>query len=132
VDDYNALAERQSRRQEANSNVLTAVVSDSLENSTVEIPVQTAAPLAQVESPVKATPNSADKAPVTDAAADGEFMTKKQIKSLVEETKRTSTLGAKHQISALTQQVQNLREQLNQALTQVQHCEKQHRRSVGA
>ena len=59
-------------------------------------------------------------------------MTKKQIKSLVEEAKRTSALGAKHQISALTQQVQNLREQLNQALTQVQHCEKQHRRSVGA
>ena len=59
-------------------------------------------------------------------------MTKKQLKALMEETKRTSTLGAKHQISALNQQVQNLREQLNQALTQVQQCEKQHRRSVGA
>jgi enterochelin esterase-like enzyme len=76
--------------------------------------------------------NFADPAPNPDAAANGEFMTKKQIKALMEETKRTSALGAKHQISALTQQVQNLREQLNQALTQVQHCEKQHRRSVGA
>ena len=129
VDDYSALAEKQSRRQEANSNSLTAVVSDSLANSTIEIPVQTAAPFAQVESPPK---QSADKAPATEVAADGEFMTKKQVKALVEDTKRTSTLGAKHQISALTQQVQNLREQLNQALTQVQHCEKQHRRSVGA
>ena len=132
VDDYNALAEKQSRRQESATNSLTAVVSDSLGNSTIEIPVQTAAPLAQVELNVKPVPASVAKAPAPDAAADGEFMTKKQIKELVEETKRTSTLGAKHQISALTQQVQNLREQLNQALNRVQHCEKQHRRSVGA
>lgn len=132
VDDYNALAEKHSRRQEAGSDSLTAVVSDSLRNSTVEIPVQSAAPLAQVEVPAKAVPDSVEKAPVPDAGAAGEFMTKMQIKALVEETKRTSTLGAKHQISALTQQVQNLREQLNQALNRVQHCEKQHRRSVGA
>ena len=132
VDDYNALAEKQFRRQEAASNSLTAIVSDSLGDSTIEIPVQTAAPLVQVEPPPKPPFNSADKAPAPEATADGEFMTKKQIKSLVEEAKRTSALGAKHQISALTQQVQNLREQLNQALTQVQHCEKQHRRSVGA
>jgi len=132
VDDYNALAEKQSRRQEAGSNSLTPAVRDSLGDSTIEIPLQTAAPLVQVAPPTKQTSDSPDKPPASDTAADGEFMTKKQIKSLVEEAKRTSALGAKHQISALTQQVQNLREQLNQALTQVQHCEKQHRRSVGA
>ena len=131
VDEYNALAEKQSRRQDAATTSLTAVVSDSFGNPAIEIPLQTATPLAQVEAVVNSKSNSADPVPNPDAAADGEFMTKKQIKSLIEETKRTSTIGAKHQISALTQQVQNLREQLNQALTQVQHCEKQHRRSVG-
>ena len=47
-------------------------------------------------------------------------------------SKRDATLGAKHQVSALTQQVRNLREQLNQALTQIQTLEKQNRTSVGA
>ncbi len=131
VDEYNALAEKQSRRQDAATTSLTTVVSDSFGNPAIEIPLQTATPLAQVEAVVNSKSNSADPVPNPDAAADGEFMTKKQIKSLIEETKRTSTIGAKHQISALTQQVQNLREQLNLALTQVQHCEKQHRRSVG-
>ena len=56
VDDYNALAEKQSRRQEAPTNLLSAVVSDSLGDSTVEIPAQTAAPLAQVEPPRSSRP----------------------------------------------------------------------------
>ena len=132
VDDYNALAEKQSRRRDAATASLTAAVSDSSGDPTIEIPLQTATPLPLVEAGANPKPNPADRGSTPDIAADGEFMTKKQIKALMEETKRTSTLGAKHQISALNQQVQNLREQLNQALTQVQQCEKQHRRSVGA
>ena len=132
VDDYNALAEKQSRRQDAATTSLTAVVSGTSGTPAIEIPMQTAAPLPLVEAVADLKSNSAQPAPNPDATADGEFMTKKQIKTLIEETKSTSTLAAKHQISALSQQVQNLREQLNQALTQVQHCEKQHRRSAGA
>jgi hypothetical protein len=132
VDDYNELAEKQSRRQDAAITSLTAVVSDFSGKPTIEIPLQTAAPLPLVEAGASPKPNLADRGSTPDIAADGEFMTKKQMKALIEETKRTSALGAKHQISALTQQVRNLREQLNQALTQVQQCEKQHRRSVGA
>ena len=132
VDDYNALAEKQSRRRDAATASLTAAVTDSSGNSTIEIPLETATPLPLIEAGASPKPNPADPGSTPDIATDGEFMTKKQIKALMEETKRTSTLGAKHQISALNQQVQNLREQLNQALTQVQQCEKQHRRSVGA
>ncbi len=59
-------------------------------------------------------------------------MTKEQLKTLLEQTKRNATRGAAQQIGALTQQVHNLRERLNMALTQIEKFEKENRNSVGA
>ena len=66
------------------------------------------------------------------AAEEGEHMTKEQLKTLIEQTKRNATRGAAQQIAALTQQVHNLRERLNMALTQIEKFEKHNRSSVGA
>ena len=62
----------------------------------------------------------------------GEQLTKEQLKTLLEQTKRNATRGAAQQIGALTQQVHNLRERLNMALTQIEKFEKHNRSGVGA
>ena len=128
VDEYNAMAEKLARQDATEQTVMTSVARSSDGNQAIEIPSQTATPLPLPES----TPNSSEEKAATSAAPAEVSMTKGQLKKLVEDAKRDATLGAKHQVSALTQQVRNLREQLNQALTQSQTLEKQNRTSVGA
>ena len=114
VDDYNALAERKARQE----------VVEQLEK-----------PASQSEpaTPSKSEANSKEKVVQTSGSTAGEgAMTKEQINALIEETKRTATLGKQHQITALTQQANNLREQLHQALARIQTLEKQNRISAGA
>jgi parvulin-like peptidyl-prolyl isomerase len=67
-----------------------------------------------------------------DAPPDQVKMTKQQYKALIEETKRNATRGSAQQVTALNQQVRNLREQLNMALTRIEKYEKQNRSSVRA
>jgi parvulin-like peptidyl-prolyl isomerase len=59
-------------------------------------------------------------------------MTQQRVKALVEEAKQNATRGSAQQIAALTQQVRNLRERLNMALTQIEKFKKQNRNTVGA
>jgi hypothetical protein len=132
VDEYNALAEKLARQDATEQTVITSVVCSSGGEQTTEIPSQTAAPLPLPESAPNSKPNSSEDSVATSATPAEVAMTKGQLKKLVEDAKRDATLGAKHQVSALTQQVRNLREQLNQALTQIQTLEKQNRTSVGA
>jgi len=114
VDDYNALAERRARQD----------VVDQLEKPALQ---------PQPEILPKPEKNSKDNAaPAQDSTETQVFMTKEQINPLVEQTKRTATLGKQHQITALTQQANNLREQLHQALARIQSLEKQNRISAGA
>ncbi len=132
VDEYNAMAEKLASHDATEQKVMTAVVRSSDGNQAIEIPPQTATPLPVPESAPNSKSSSNDDnsaAPATQAEVS---MTKGQFKKVVEDAKRDATLGAKHQVSALTQQVRNLREQLNQALTQIQTLEKQNRTSVGA
>jgi len=113
VDDYNELAERRARR----------VVVEQLEK-----------PASQPQPEILPKPekNSKDNAaPAQDSTETQVFMTKEQINALVEQTKRAATLGKQHQITALTQQANNLREQLHQALARIQSLEKQNRMSAG-
>jgi hypothetical protein len=98
----------------------------------IEIPSQTATPLAVPESAPNSKSNSSEDNSAAPATQTEVSMTKGQLKKVVEDAKRDATLGAKHQVSALTQQVRNLREQLNQALTQIQTLEKKNGTSVGA
>jgi hypothetical protein len=132
VDEYNAMAEKLARQDATEQTVMTSVARSSDGNQAIEIPSQTAAPLPLPESAPNSKPNSSEEGAATSAATADVAMTKGQLKKLVEDAKRDATLGAKHQVSALTQQVRNLREQLNQALTQIQTLEKQNRTSVGA
>ena len=132
VDEYNAMAEKLARQDATEQTVMTSVVRSSGGEQTIEIPSQTASPLPLPESAPNSKPNSAEESAATAATPAEVSMTKGQLKKLVEDAKRDATLGAKHQVSALTQQVRNLREQLNQALTQIQTLEKQNRTSVGA
>jgi len=132
VDEYNAMAEKLARQGATEQMVMTSVVRSSDANQAIEIPPQTATPLPLPESTPNAKPNSGEEGAATSAAPAEVSMTKGQLKKLAEDAKRDATLGAKHQVSALTQQVRNLREQLNQALTQIQTLEKQNRTSVGA
>jgi hypothetical protein len=133
VDEYNAMAEKLARQDATEQTVLTSVVRSSDGNQAIEIPSQTATPLPLPESTPNSKPNSGEESAAATAATPAEvLMTKVQLKKLVEDAKRDATLRAKHQVSALTQQVHNLREQLNQALIQVQTLEKQNRTSVGA
>jgi hypothetical protein len=133
VDEYNAMAEKLARQDATEQKVMTSVVRSSDGNQAIEIPSQTATPLSLPESAPNSKPNSSEDSTAATSATPAEVsMTKGQLKKLVEDAKRDATLGAKHQVSALTQQVRNLREQLNQALTQIQTMEKQNRTSVGA
>ena len=132
VDEYNAMAEKLARQDATEQTVMTSVARSSDGNQAIEIPSQTATPLPLPESAPNSKPNSSEEGAATSAAPAEVSMTKGQLKKLVEDAKRDATLGAKHQVSALTQQVRNLREQLNQALTQIQTLEKQNRTSVGA
>ena len=132
VDEYNAMAEKLARQDATERTVMTSVARSSDGEQTIEIPSQTATPLPIPESTPNSKPNSGEDSVATSATPAEVSMTKGQLKKLVEDAKRDATLGAKHQVSALTQQVRNLREQLNQALTQIQTLEKQNRTSVGA
>jgi len=132
VDEYNAMAEKLARQDATERTVLTSVVRSSDGDQTIEIPSQTATPLPVPESASNSKPNSSEDGAATPSTPPEVSMTKGQLKKMVEDAKRDATLGAKHQVSALTQQVRNLREQLNQALTQIQTLEKQNRTSVGA
>ncbi len=132
VDEYNAMAEKLARQGATEQTVMTSVVRSSDANQPIEIPSQTAAPLPLAEPAPNSKPNSSEDSEAASATPAEVSMTKGQLKQLVEDAKRDATLGAKHQVSALTQQVRNLREQLNQALTQIQTLEKQNRTSVGA
>ena len=132
VDEYNAMAEKLARQDATEQTVMTSVVRSSDANQAIEIPSQTAASLPVPESAPNSKPNSSEDSAATAATPAEISMTKGQLKKLVEDAKRDATMGAKHQVSALTQQVRNLREQLNQALTQIQTLEKQNRTSVGA
>jgi len=132
VDEYNAMAEKLARQDATERTVMTSVARSSDGEQTIEIPSQTATPLPIPESTPNSKPNSGEDSVATSATPAEVSMTKGQLKKVVEDAKRDATLGAKHQVSALTQQVRNLREQLNQALTQIQTLEKQNRTSVGA
>jgi hypothetical protein len=132
VDEYNAMAEKLARQDATEQTVMTSVVRSSDGNQAIEVPSQTATPLPLPESAPNSKPNSGEDGAATAAPQAEVSMTKGQLKKLVEDAKRDATLGTKHQVSALTQQVRNLREQLNQALTQIQTLEKQNRTSVGA
>jgi len=132
VDEYNAMAEKLASHDATEQKVITSVVRSSDGNQAIEIPSQTAAPLPLPESTPNSNPNSGEDSAAASATPAEVSMTKGQLKKLVEDAKRDATLGAKHQVSSLTQQVRNLREQLNQALTQIQTLEKQNRTSVGA
>ena len=114
VDDYNELAERRARQH----------VVEQLEK-----------PASRPQPEILPKPETNSKgsaAPAQDSTETQVFMTKEQINALVEQTKRTATLGKQHQITALTQQANNLREQLHQALARIQTLEKQSRTSAGA
>ena len=132
VDEYNAMAEKLARQGATEQTVMTSVVRSSDGTQAIEIPSQTATPLPLPKSASNSKPNSSEDSAAPSATPAEVSMTKVQLKKLVEDAKRDATLGAKHQVSALTQQVRNLREQLNQALTQIQTLEKQNRTSVGA
>ena len=132
ADEYNAIAEKLAGRDATQQMVMTSVVRSSDGEQAIEIPSQTATSLPAPESAQNSNSNSNEDnsaAPETQAEVS---MTKGQLKKVVEDAKRDATLGAKHQVSALTQQVRNLREQLNQALTQIQTLEKKNGTSVGA
>ena len=132
VDEYHAIAEKLDRQDATEQTVMTSVVRSSSGDGATEIPSQTATPLSLPESAPNSKPNSSEETAAKSATQAEVSMTKGQLKKVVEDAKRDATLGAKHQVSALTQQVRNLREQLNQALTQIQTLEKQNRTSVGA
>jgi hypothetical protein len=132
VDEYNAMAEKLARQDATEQTVMTSVVRSSGGSRAIEIPSQTATPLPLPEPAPNSTPNSSEDGAAASATPAEVAMTKGQLKKLVEDAKRDATLGGKHQVSALTQQVRNLREQLNQALTQIQTLEKKNGTSVGA
>lgn len=131
IDEYNAMAEKVARQDGAQQTVMTAVVRSSTGEQTVEIPLQTAIPFPDANINPNSKSNSGEDSAAMPATLAEVSMTKAQLKKLVEDAKRDATIGAKHQVSALTQQVRNLRDQLNQALTQIQTLEKQSRTSVG-
>jgi hypothetical protein len=130
VDEYNALAERNAKQQSGQQAVFDSVIQGSARKRQVEAPAQTTAPTLEPEpatEPIPAEPKSTGT-----ASEVGEPMTKEQLKTLLEQTKRNATRGAAQQIGALTQQVHNLRERLNMALTQIEKFEKHNRNGVGA
>ena len=130
VDDYNALAEKTAKQESGEQAVFDSVVQASARKRQVESPAQTMAPTLEPEPATK--PIGSEPKSTGTASEEGEHMTKEQLKTLIEQTKRNATRGAAQQIGALTQQVHNLRERLNMALTQIEKFEKHNRNSVGA
>ena len=130
VDDYNALAEKSAKQESGEQAVFDSVLQESARKRQVETPAQITAPTVDPEPATKPIVAEA-KSPATESA-EGERMTKEQLKTLIEQTKRNATRGAAQQIGALTQQVHNLRERLNMALTQIEKFEKHNRNGVGA
>ena len=130
VDDYNALAEKNAKQESGEQAVFDSVVQASARKRQVESPAQTMAPTLEPEPATK--PIGSEPISTGTNSDEGEHMTKEQLKTLIEQTKRNATRGAAQQIGALTQQVHNLRERLNMALTQIEKFEKHNRNSVGA
>jgi len=130
VDEYNALAEKNAKQESGQQAVFDSVVQGSARKRQVEGPAQTTAPTLEPEPATKPIP--AEPKSTGTASEVGEQMTKEQLKTLLEQTKRNATRGAAQQIGALTQQVHNLRERLNMALTQIEKFEKHNRNGVGA
>jgi hypothetical protein len=130
VDDYNAIAEKNGKQDSREQAVFDSVVQASARQRQVEGPAGTTAPTLEPEPVTKAIGSE----PISTGTNSGEDerMTKEQLKTLIEQTKRNATRGAAQQIGALTQQVHNLRERLNMALTQIEKFEKHNRNSVGA
>jgi hypothetical protein len=127
VDEYNAMAETHAKQESGEKAVVNSVVHASTGSHEVEIPVRaTTLP--------ESTPTSgaAEQNSLPTASGDGQHMTQVQLNNLLEQTKRNATRGAAQQIAALNQQVRNLRERLNMALTQIEKFEKQNRNTVGA
>jgi len=135
VDDYNAIAEKLAKHEALQQKVVNSIAGSADPEKATETPRRPMMPptttdTADLSPNVKS--NSAEEQQPLFPAQPEPSMTKEQIKKLVEEAKRTAAVGAKQQVSALTQQVRNLREQLNQALAEIQRLEKQNRTSVGA
>lgn len=132
VDEYNAMAEKQTKQNFAEQAAATSVVRASAGEQATEIPTQGQSPLPEPELTSNSKSNSAEQMTTQDAPPDQVKMTKQQYKALIEETKRNATRGSAQQVAALNQQVRNLREQLNMALTRIEKYEKQNRSSVRA
>jgi hypothetical protein len=132
VDEYNAMAEKQTKQNFAEQATATSVVRASAGEQATEIPTQGESPLPEPELTSNSKSNSAEQMTTQDAPPDQVKMTKQQYKALIEETKRNATRGSAQQVAALNQQVRNLREQLNMALTRIEKYEKQNRSSVRA
>ena len=132
VDNYNVMAEKQTKQNFAEQAAATSVVRASAGEQATEIPTQGESPLPEPELTSNSKSNSAEQMTTQDAPPDQVKMTKQQYKALIEETKRNATRGSAQQVAALNQQVRNLREQLNMALTRIEKYEKQNRSSVRA
>jgi FtsZ-interacting cell division protein ZipA len=132
VDNYNVMAEEQTKQNLAEQAAATSVVPASAGEQATEIPTQGESPLPEPELTSNSKSNSAEQMTTQDAPPDQVKMTKQQYKALIEETKRSATRGSAQQVAALNQQVRNLREQLNMALTRIEKYEKQDRSSVRA
>ena len=132
VDNYNVMAEKQTKQNFAEQAAATSVVRASAGEQATEIPTQGESPLPEPELTSNSKSNSAEQMTTQDAPPDQVKMTKQQYKALIEETKRSATRGSAQQVAALNQQVRNLREQLNMALTRIEKYEKQNRSSVRA
>jgi len=132
VDNYNVMAEKQTKQNFAEQAAATSVVPASAGEQATEIPTQGESPLPEPELTSNSKSNSAEQMTTQDAPPDQVKMTKQQYKALIEETKRNATRGSAQQVAALNQQVRNLREQLNMALTRIEKHEKQNRSSVRA
>ena len=132
VDNYNVMAEKQTKQNFAEQAAATSVVPASAGEQATEIPTQGESPLPEPELTSNYKSNSAEQMATQDAPPDQVKMTKQQYKALIEETKRNATRGSAQQVAALNQQVRNLREQLNMALTRIEKYEKQNRSSVRA
>jgi len=132
VDNYNVMAEKQTKQNFSEQAAATSMVPASAGEQATEIPTQGESPLPEPELTSNSKSNSAEQMTTQDAPPDQVKMTKQQYKALIEETKRNATRGSAQQVAALNQQVRNLREQLNMALTRIEKYEKQNRSSVRA
>ena len=98
VDDYNALAEKNAKQESGEQAVFDSVVQASARKRHVEGPAQTTAPTLEPEPATK--PIAAEPKSTGTASEEGEHMTKEQLKTLLEQTKRNATRGAAQQIGS--------------------------------